>query len=249
MAARKSSQEIKVSLGGPGIKPDTVDTLKLLRLAEAYFSLLTQTAQASGLDVVFRGIRVRPGSAALAAVPNDISAAVVAAKRTQNILKGREAAPAGTVELANRIGHMVRGFPDTQTPKVVAGKFRERIEAPIEVRPVGPWEVSEFRAQVIRVGGSDPQAWFFSPAEPQPFALHVTQDLARKLGSLLYLPVDVEARFYRDSLGKIERGTVTQFHRIDDASPVDAWREWYRENAAFWDEVNDVETELGRRIH
>ena len=60
--------------------------------------------------------------------------------------------------------------------------------------------------------------------------------------------MDIEASVARDLNGDIDSGEVTVIQELSEATPVEAWRAWYRGAAADWDNVGDIEAEL-ERVH
>src|SRR5260221_3925629 len=53
-------------LDGPGVTPESVDSLLLLRLADAWFKLVAKASEAGNIGLSFRGLRIRDKCVAVA---------------------------------------------------------------------------------------------------------------------------------------------------------------------------------------
>jgi hypothetical protein len=229
-----------------GATPETVDTNMALRLASAYFDHLRRVSDAKTLDLSFQGLTVRKKCVRIEAMPNSLSVARAAAERTARIVRLAEPVPVGLEQATERLRHELRSLPASLRAKTVAGKWQRALRAPEPDAMPGPWEITELRITVVRVGGSEPTLTCASGSEVGSFTLRVSQDQARRLGAMLYSEVDVEAEIHRDESGHISWGRVMTIHELDSSPPSEAWRRWFASAASGWDDVEDIEAELGR---
>jgi len=238
--------ELLVELDGPGVSPETVDTLALLRLAETYFRLVGKVAEASSMSLSFRGLRVRDKCAAVRATPNNPELAQLVSVRALRIISGEESAPRGTEILTSNIRSCLRSLPTGHVARARWGKRPHPLVAPPLPTEEHPWETVELRAIPVRVGGAEPGARLRSASEGHEFTVTATTEQARRLGAVLYSEVDVELEVCRDFEGRIEAGRVVEVHAVSEDEPAAAWRQWFHANASEWDEIEDVGAELGR---
>jgi hypothetical protein len=246
--ARARSSKVLVELDGPGVSPKNVDAVTLLRLAEAYFVLLTKLADAKGKGLSLTGLAVLDKCVALESKSSDAYVARFFGEMAVRIVSGKEVPPFGLEGVLNDVRTALRSLPATHVAKVRAGGARaRRLRLPKDAE-LGSyaWETLALRSTVVRVGGRDPRAQFLSASEATSFTLSVTTEEARSLGAKLYLPLELEARVLRDEEGRISQGAVVRFTVLDDRDPADAWREWFADIASDWAEVDDVNAELGR---
>jgi hypothetical protein len=69
--------------------------------------------------------------------------------------------------------------------------------------------------------------------------------LASDLAKYLYGKVDAVLRLRRNDDGTIESGVLESFTPLDDET-VEAWRNWFRATGSEWDDIDNIERELGR---
>jgi hypothetical protein len=240
-------EEMMLALEGPGVTPDNVDSLTLLHLAEAWFSLNLKVAEAEGRGLTFTGLSVVRKCAAVVAQVSDLGNARVAAMMAVRIVSRGEDPPQGAVDASRRFVQALCALPATHSVKARVGAKWLPIKRPAPIdAPDIPWEVLEMRVTPVRVGGGkEPAAQLICHGEDAPFSLSVSEDDARVLGSSLYRPVDATLQFCRHHDGRIDRGRVLDVTLLDDVDPIAAWRAWFADDAAAWDEVDDIRTELG----
>lgn len=242
-----ADEDVLIELDGPGVHPETVDTLMLLRLAEAYFRLLTKVSEAKKVGVSFAGLRIEDKCAAAVSRSSSAVAARLLTESAVRIVDGTELAPYGTEMAANDVRASLRGLPAGFEAKARAGSWERSLRLASERLQQFAWEEVEFRARVLAVGGVRPRAQFESDAEPEAsFRLDVSEADAMELGKMLYGLVDIEARIVRDHKGEIEDGTVLAVHCLSDEDPKEAWRTWFARAGRHWSGVDDVLKELGR---
>jgi hypothetical protein len=241
--------ELLVELDGPGVSPETVDTLALLRLAETYFRLIGKVAEASSMSLSFRGLRVVDKCVAVSATPNNQGLAQLVSTRTLRIVSGEEGPPRGTEVLTSSLRSCLRSLPTGHVARTRWGKRSHPLVAPPLPTEEHPWETIELRVIPVRVGGAEPGARLRSASEGHEFTVSASAEDARKLGAMLYSEVDVELEVCRDFEGRIELGRLMEVHAVSEAEPASAWRQWFKANASEWDEVDDVGAELGRDRH
>jgi hypothetical protein len=243
-----TSKEFLLELDGPGVAPGNVDTLLLLRLAEASFRLAIKLSEAGKTGLSFQGLRVLDKCVAIAAVPNNLRAAKLAGTTAIQIVSGSASIPRGCEDIVDDVRVNLRRLPPAHTAKLIAGGWSRRMVAPEIPSADRPWERTELRVRPIRVGGAGiaPRATLTSDSEPMPFLLDATRDQARRLGAVLYKEIDVVLDVCRDIDGRISQGKVVDVQELGDDEPVTAWREWFAANGEEWNEVENVLEGLGR---
>ncbi len=71
-------------------------------------------------------------------------------------------------------------------------------------------------------------------------------DDAKRLGAHLYEAIDIVAKVRRNPEDKIVGGLLTEWEPLEEGSGVEAWRDWFVRSCPEWEDVDDVERELGR---
>jgi len=230
-----------------GVTPDTVDTNQLLRLASAYFDQLCRLKAGKGLELKFQGLQIKKACVQVLARPNRMPVAKAAVAQLGRILHGRELPSPGTQELTARLRRELQLLPPDQKAKAVAGKWSRVVSAPELNELPGLWEITEIRARIVRVGGLHEPTALVDIEAQGAVVLRVDRETARSLGSRLYCLADIEAEVLRDADGNITTGRVLTVNAVQEcANEAETWRNWYRAAASGWDDVDDIEGELGR---
>lgn len=239
---------VQVELDGPGISPESVDALQLLRVAESYLALVAKLGHVHDAPVTLTGVQIVDKCVAVRTYPTDMMRAVVFCKQATRVIAGAEEAPRGTERFAAAAREALRELPKTTKARVLAGKFAVPLVAPPqEDLRDHPWEQTQLRATLLRTGGARPVAQFRSLDDGGLFSLELQSEAkARELGQHLYKEVELEALVSRGLEGGIERGELIDLHELSDAPPVETWRAWFEQNAPEWKDVADVLGELGR---
>jgi hypothetical protein len=240
-----TEKEFLIELDGPGVSPETVDTVQLLQLAEMAFRLVLKVSEGARATFTLRGLHVRDKCVAVAAVPSDMSAAQIGAARMIGLVDGREPPTHGIDGLVRDIREQLRKLPAGQAAKCLAGEWSHKLEAP-PLPPERPWERTELRATVVRVGGIKPRAWFTSDSERDVFNVAADVEDAVALGQHLYTEVDVTLDVVRNADGAIEDGKVVEVVPLAEGDSAEVWRSWFAKNASQWEQIDDVMVELGR---
>jgi hypothetical protein len=243
---KSRNQEPKIAFELHGVTPETVNTIALLRLASSYFEHLRRIGSSKDLELNFEGLTVKNKCVQIAAKASHITAAKKAVEKQARILRLVEPAPPGTEGATESLRDQLRALQPGMHAKVVCGKWSRRLDPKSAEHVPWPRETTALRVVIVRVGGNQPSAAFLSPSERNQFVLPVTQVQARQLGGRLYSEVDIEAEIERDSEGRISGGKLIDFAIIGDGDPAEEWRAWFAAAASGWDNVDDIEAELGR---
>jgi hypothetical protein len=231
----------------PGdVLPETVDALTFLQLASGYVEYMHALAKIDGEDLGFKGIEIRPGSARLATWPTSLDFAREYADRTANCVEGIEPPPPGMEGRTQTLGAVFRTLQPGQKASVRISKWSRTVLLPEPKAPEIYWEMTSLRVTPIRAGGVEPRVRFESVGEPGAFSLRSDPETARKLGGLLYREVEISASILRGDDGRIRTGRIETVDLVSDEDPIAAWTAWFRQAAPHWDEVSDIEAELGR---
>lgn len=224
---RLRPDEVAIELAGPGVTPETVDTMALLSVAHAYVDLAIAVASASGASLSFTGVRIVNKCAALAAPVNDKKVAIDAIKASNDIVSGKRAAPRGAETRAKSLCKAVEALPSGYAASVVVGRssWPLRLATPNE-RPERPWSLSSVRVKVIELQATPARARF-SCAWLDDFSLTASRDIIRKLGTHMYEELDIDVRWTFDENDKVEAGTVLEVNPISTDDSLTAWQRWY----------------------
>lgn len=227
-----------VSLDGPGIEPETVDTRMLLEVALAYVNALAATAEDVGLTLGCTGIRVISASAGVRCVTYIPNEEVI---DTLN-MSMRERVPP---PYAREVLAIARRLPNTTRIKIAndnglicyidsqpsPGARRSRIAA---------------RVRVIRAGGATPAIRVQHVLTDKRFTLVTSsQDDARILAHHLYQEIDIVADVSKHSDGRWTDGRLVRWHQLQDIDPALAWREWFSPHAEHWRAFPDEDLRVG----
>jgi hypothetical protein len=249
MQAKDSEIDDRLVVKIEGTSPSTVDAQAALRLAASYLDLVRSLADEEGAPLRFTGIEILNNSVGFAFHASAPDVAREAATRAARYVSGEEQPPRGAASATRNVKEALRHLPGPHSARVIVGPW----SCDLAIGPASsdlPAESSlSVRAKLIRVGGTKPAARFESASEERPFTINLSIDLARKIGPFLYRELDIVARVHRDAEGMIEYGELVEFIPVADDDATSGWREWYRDYSKEWDQVKDVEAELGRHRH
>ena len=233
---------VLVEVDAPGVSPETVDSIALLRLAESYFELLVQEAQALGLTLSLRGLAVTDKCAAVLVSADSVEVARRAVEEAHRHVTGTAAVPVGLADPVLRVRQAVRHLPADHSARILAGRWNECLSV-TDAPPARSAEVSGLRALLVRIGGNTPRARFASHSEERDFSLSVSHELARKLGPHIYSELQIRARLVRDRDGAIDSDAseLLEFSPLEERDPSEEWKEWFEANASEWRDIEDIE--------
>lgn len=240
--------KIRIELVGADVTVDSVNPLELLELSTRYFDLLVRTAADSQIPLSLEGIYVEPGSARHATRVSSTQGAELVNQRVLRLVSGQEKPTQALRGPTEALKATLKRLPDGHAAAVISLNRRE----PLLPREIPAWRepvsITKLRASLIQVGGRDPRAKFSSRFESngEAFSLDVSAAKARELAHHLYEELEITLRFRRDEEGKITAGELLDYIRVSSGDAFEAWQRWYRENASEWDEIADIEEELGR---
>ncbi|HEY4121531.1 MAG TPA: hypothetical protein VGM56_26880 [Byssovorax sp.] len=229
---------------GPASSPKTVDTLAVLDLARAWFTLLVKVAREKNESFSLQGLDVKDKCTAVLSIPTSNVEALRAGKRAKRMIEGTLAIVEGGDVLVQTLRRAVHTQPEDQRPSVRIGKWEAPLRGPSRHVSNRPWSLSELRAVTVKVGGKKPVAHFRSGSEPAGFKATVTEEQARRLGAHLYGPVDIGMKYRRDAEGTIVEALIVEIAIVPaNGEPVATLRRWFAESAADW---SDERTALDR---
>jgi hypothetical protein len=101
---------------------------------------------------------------------------------------------------------------------------------------------------LVSIGGiKHSTARFVSDSEDRNFTLRLESKVeAQRLARFIYGALDITAEVHRDDDGIIVDGELIEFHEVASGDPLAAWRRWYEVAGSDWDDLEDIEAELGR---
>jgi hypothetical protein len=237
-------EAITVELVGPEMETETADPVVVLSFATAYFKALAHVAEARlGRDLDLHGLTVIDKCVGVAS-----TGARTLLPRAIAVLDDALMDPFERDETVRLLGRARRSLPNDVLAKVFVGDNAAR-----EIRAVEPFrgklvEVADFQAYVYRVGGHPPSVDLIdkSDANGTKVTLTGTGDDIKNLSKHLYGLVNVVAEVDTNQLTEKRTGRLLGFEPVLDVDPITAWREWFANNVPEWNEVDDVEAELGR---
>jgi hypothetical protein len=246
----KQADRLVVYVAGEGAAPETADARATLEVAAAYIDFLVRLAEEHGEKLDLHGLKVIPGSIGIevySSTPKIVGDRITEA---EDLLEGRELPSSGKIQTAlNRLERSVRALPEGWGASVAAGPTYRFPLYVVRHEEEGAdlWTTTTLRAQPLRVGGKAPRVQFQSPSESKPFTVGTNQETAREVAKYLYREVEVSIRFVRDEDGTIKDGWLEEFWPVDaSADEIERWRAWFRDAGAHWDDIEDVNAELGR---
>jgi len=243
-----ASDALKLEIDGPGVHPETLDPLATLELGRAYLRLLNKIADEAQVSLEFKGLGIEDKCAALVFPTDKMTFAEQAALEAHRLLGGQQLVPHRLEVVTDDFRAAVRALPKEQSVTVLVGARRLPVPVQPQVKQQPVRSITKLRTVVLAVGGKQPTARFLSKSEgPRPFTVRIEEiPVAQQLGAHLFLNVDAEVQVERDNEGTIVGGKLLGFVPVGKADDLDAWRAWYKSAALDWDNVEDIEHELGR---
>jgi hypothetical protein len=244
---RKAEKEILFELDGPGVRPETVDPVAFMRLAESFLRIMLRVADAQGVGLTFQGLEVREKCAALAVKVSSVGSARLTAQVAGRVVRGTHPAPRGAEGLVGETRKLVQALNPGTRAGMRIGRQTVGIKSPEPPKAESPWETTELRVCPLWVSarGDDPRAELASASEALPFTLKLSIDHARQLGGMLRKNVDVLVRVCRGADGRIADGRVVEVFELEGHDVAGTWRRWFAD-VGDWDAVDDVGEALGR---
>jgi hypothetical protein len=240
-----SADDLIIAIEGDGINPRTADAGEALELAGAYLELLRRLAEAEGAAMAFTGLEVRDKCLAIVMRPESIARAKTLVRQAHAcVANDHHRPPHGAVQVTDRLRAILLRMPASRSVDVRIDDIVTALRLPTKTEHSSPFVMTELRAELVRIGGGKPGARFESGSETGEFQVSVTREQADQLCHHLYKDVDITIEHTRDPFGRIAEAKLHSFALLD-ASP-EAWTEWFKAEASFWNGVEDIEKELGR---
>lgn len=241
------SEKIYLEVEGPSVEPGSVDSLAFLELASSFYDALSKAAAVSKLELGLHGIEVRDKCVQIEVGTRNAREAQLCANLLAQLVDGSIPPRHGMAAAIDRLRDARRRFPESFEVKTRVGRWSGLLRVPEAAAGYEQATVESLRAKVIDVGGKEPRVRLESPSIEKPFSLSITESLARELGGTsLYLFIDLVAEAIRDQDGNIVSGKLVRFTPVTNGDAASAWRDWYRSNGSEWDDVEDIESDLGR---
>lgn len=238
--------ELLLEIDGDGVSPQTIDSLALLGLAKAWFELVGRVATANKEPIHFSGVAVIDKCAAVKLQASDSVIAKRSVKRSLHLVQG-DTAPFGLEGHVQEVQKRLRALPSHMTAHVFAGNDSELLKAAALPEAESPYERIQLRAIPIRASIRPPYLHVVSASEDErPFRVDTTEEEAEALR--LGRAIDIVLLCTRDDDGHVKDARLIEVHELEDSDPVQTWRAWFADNAAEWEDVEDIEAELGRGI-
>jgi hypothetical protein len=233
---------------GAEVEPEGGDVLSTLGAATAYLELLQGVAELRREKLLFMGLRVDRGILMVELQVDEPAVARAASRDAHEYLDGRRLAPQGIRSYLAEVHRAMSRLPADQTVRVSVGDFEAEVGRPGAEQHISGSEIVELRAVVVRVGGRPARVAVASDVEGE-FTLALSQEQAMAIARQLYREIDLSAEVSRDEDGTIVDGTVLELFALEDVEgqvEANVWRQWFSVAGAGWDNVDDIERELGR---
>lgn len=237
---------LKLGVEGDGVSPSSFDVVRTLTFVHAFVSVID--ALADGEPLGLTGLGIAPGSTAFCFDAPEADRARVRsmATETQRFVRYEHEAPRGVrsklADLKAALSHLppsYRPFVETQGPR----SFIPRV---FEKPPVYR-ETTTMRMTVLSAGGKAPRVRV-STNSISLLSLQTTRSLAKRAGAALYKDIEAVVTLFSEG-DTIVDGELHDFEIVDDIDPkeeIRRWSEWLAEAGKEWEDVDDVDRELGR---
>jgi hypothetical protein len=243
----RRSDDLRLEIDGPGVHPETLDPLATLELGAAYLKLLKKIAEEARVDLEFKGLTVQDKCAALQFTPDNPARAEAVAVEAFELLEGGRLTPHVLESVLSGFRSAVNNLPSQQSVTVLVRSRKLPVRPAPVAKPEKRVSSTKLRAVVLQVGGKNPTVRFVSKSEGErPFTVSADKEQARELGALLFELVDAEVQLERNPDGVIAKGRLLKFTPVSAEKNLQAWTDWYKAAASEWDDVEDIEEELGR---
>ena len=223
-----------VELDGPGVSPDTVDAVALLRLATAFARLVLKIGALEGRELPpLTGLAVIDKCAALRLPvdPGVFEVVASCARRGAAFVRGEQAPPPGLGAAVKELRSALRAVPADNRARVSAGGW----QAPLTPDRPDDGASKALATTTIRVrlvgvlSEPKPVARFKRPAQERVFQLDIAADDVPRLGEHIQREMSITAAIHYDRDLDIVGGQLRDFDPVDDAvDPLEALRTWYR---------------------
>ena len=245
-----SASIIALEVNGEGVSVETVDAPLLLDIASSFFALVQANAKHENKEISLNGITITNKCIQIAAHTNNANVAQFFVEKTHLQISGELPALRGVSDLIRRAKTALRRAPSDWSVIYKAGTWAKPISlAPKKIRPMR--EMMTSRATVNKLNGAPhPNVRLESRTEAHEFTLKIKKDHVRRLGNVMLSEIDLQAIVQRTPDGIIESGKLIDFEPVKEiTSTIKEWEVWYKANAAEWDSVKDIESELKARSH
>lgn|GEM_PF-3048231 len=239
---------IRLELDGEGVKPGAFDVLSGLAYVSSYLQMLATLAHLRETPVIFKGMKLVPGSVAFEIDTSEPTMARGLAKEATAMLSGKTPVPHGLHSKIRDVHSALARMPEGTVTRVRADGYMARLRAPKDDPEGVVVEATEMRVTVYRVGGNPAKLSVANDVEGG-FTLAIKNADATAIAHHLYGEVDIVAYVERNLAGKIFGGKVLKFYPLDtpdENREASVWREWFAKAGSEWDEVEDIEVELER---
>ncbi|MBX7115927.1 MAG: hypothetical protein K1X64_16480 [Myxococcaceae bacterium] len=241
---------LKLEIDGPGVKPETLDSVATLELGRAYFRLLQRVAEDQEISLELTGLSIEDKCAALKVTPANFKLAQQTVVRAHRIVAGEELSSHRLDVAAEDFRAAVRALPTEQNVAVLVGPQRLPVARSQAAKIAPRKSITRMRAVVLTVGAATPPfARLSSKSEARPSFTVKVKDVStvQKLALHLGKTIDADVAVERDTEGLIVRGELLEYVPVDEKRSLEEWREWFASVAPDWSDVEDVEEALGRR--
>lgn len=237
---------IALEVSGEGVCAETVDAPLLLEIASSFFALVQGNAREEQKDLAIRGISITNKCVQVAAMTTQPDMAQFFVQKAHLQIAGELPAAHGCRSLIKRAQNALRRAPADWVIRYQAGSWSRSVAlTPKKIRPMK--ELLALRATVHQLTGSPhPQVRLSARTESRSFTLKAKKELIKRL--VILSEIDAQAVIQRDADGAIETGRLIDFEPVSTESDAIAeWTDWYQQNAAEWDAVQDIEGQLKAR--
>jgi len=231
---------------GDGVTPSAFDVAQTLAFLNSFVDLICSIAGVSQEELVLTSLQIEKGSVQFPIGSNNPMLARKCAQQAYSMLSGGENSKHGLVAKVSRARDALGRLPETYRPFLQAGKKRRTLPRTF-TRPEEYSEVTSLRGELIKAGGVDPRVWLKAEEEGH-LSLRTSKELAERAGHTLYQLIDAVVLLVREG-DRIVDAELYEYELVENLTPEDEkkrWRSWFHEAGSDWEEIEDIESELGR---
>jgi hypothetical protein len=238
---------LRLGVEGDGVSPESFEVLPTIAFVHAF--VLVLEALAEGRRLQLTGLRVVPGSTAFCFEAPEPDHAWIRSMTsdTQRFMHHEHEAPRGArsrlADLKAAVGHL----PPSYRPFFQAqGQDRTFIPREFE-KPAAYRETTTMRMTVLGAGGKTPRVRVSTDSLPL-LPLRANRTLTQRAGAALYKDIEAVVTLVWEGDAVID-AELHDFDVIEDMDPqeeIRRWNAWLADVGREWEDVDDIDRELGR---
>jgi hypothetical protein len=246
--AKPKGNGIRMGVEGEGVSPDSFDVVATLAFVSAFVAAMKATANVDKQEFGLHSLAVIPGSTAFAMEAENEALAQAMLGRTRLYIVGEADPPHGVRGAVTELRKTLEALPTTHRPFVEVKRKREPLPTSFGAAGLRV-EVTNVRGVVVSAGGMRFPRIHLAVEGEGVINPRTSRELAERAGKHLYQHVDAVVTLERDGDKVLESSSVLDFDVIQEMSADDEikrWKDWFARVGGDWEEIDDIERELGR---